>query len=212
MPLTRRRLAAGEDVLIDVRPHWSRLAAPVAALAAVIAGAITALVDGVPGWVDWPILALLVGSALWLVVRYLRWATTRLLLTNSRIIERRGVLARVSREMPLSALTEIGLRRSIFERLIGTGDLTVESAGRDGVEVFPALPRPAAIRDEIYAQMSEWRRGPGPRRYDQPPGRQGYPTTDSIPAQIEQLDRLRRQGAITEEEFAVKKAELLDRL
>ena len=215
MPLSRRRLAAGEEVLIDVRPHWSRLAGPVATLAGVIAGAIAALVVGVPAWTEWPILAALAGSVLWLVLRYLRWATTRLLLTNSRIIERRGVLARVSREIPLSALSEISLRRSLLERMIGTGDLMLESAGRDGSEVFTALPHPAVIRDELYAQMAEWRRGPGPgplayaaRTYGQP----GYPGPETIPAQIEQLDRLRRQGAITEEEFALKKAQLLDRL
>ena len=225
MPRSRRRLAAGEEVVLDVRPHWSCLAAPVAALAAVIAGAVTALVEGVAAWVDWPILAVLVVSALWLAVRYLRWATTRMVLTTSRIIERRGVLARVSRDIPLSAVTEVGLRRSIFERVIGTGDLMVESAGRDGVELFPGLPRPASIRDEIYSGIAEWSRGParvagygpagqgyGPPEQGYGPAGQGYGPAGSIPAQIDQLDRLRRQGAITEEEFAMKKAELLNRL
>ena len=202
MPSLRRRLAPGEEVVVDVRPHWSCLAAPVALLAAVIAGAVTALVDGAPAWVDWPILAVLVAAALWLVARYMRWATTRLILTSSRIVERRGVLARTSREIPLAAVTELRLRRGIFERMIGTGDLMIESAGPDSVEVFADLPRPAMIRDQVYAQMAEWRRppvGPGPR-------------ATSIPEQIDQLDQLRRRGAITEEEFERTKAQLLGRL
>lgn len=204
MPALRRRLAPGEEVLVDVRPHWSGLAAPGALLVAVIAGAVTALVDGVPSWVDWPLLVVLVGAAVWLLARYLRWSTTGLVLTNARIIERRGILARVSREIPLGAVSEIGVRRSLLERVIGTGDLLIESAGPDGVEVFTDLPRPTAIRDEIYAQMAGWTR-PAPG-YGPPPG----PT--SIPDQIDQLDQLRRRGAITEEEFERKKAELLDRL
>lgn len=205
MPALRRRLAPGEEVVVDVRPHWSGLAAPVALVAAVIAGAVTALAYGVPSWVDWPILVVLVLSAGWLVARYLRWATTRLVLTTARITERRGILARTTREIPLGALTELSLRRSIFERVLGTGDLLIESAGRDGFEAFTDLPRPALIRDQIYAQMADWR-APG-RAFDGP----AAPAT-SIPEQIDQLDQLRRRGVITEEEFVRKKSELLDRL
>jgi uncharacterized protein (DUF934 family) len=36
--------------------------------------------------------------------------------------------------------------------------------------------------------------------------------SDELPEQIEHLDRLRRSGALTEEEFQAKKAELLRRM
>lgn len=212
----RRRLDAGEDIVLDVRPHWWQLAGPVAVVAAVIAGAVTALVEGVSSWLDWLVLAVLIVSALWLLRRYVQWATTRLVLTSSRIIERRGVLARVEREIPLGALTVIDLRRSLFQRIIGAGDLEVGSAGRDGVDVFRGLPRPGAVRDDIYQQMETWRAGGS---MSPPAGRAdggGSPVPGqhpaSIPEQIDQLDRLRRRGVISEREFAVKKAELLDRL
>lgn len=195
--------------MIDVRPHWSVLAGPVSVLAAVIAGALTAVVDGVPTWVDWPILAVLVAAAGWMLVRYLGWATTRLVLTTGRIIERRGVLGRVSREIPLAAVTEIGVRRTLAERMLRTGDVIIESPARDGAEVFTHLPRPALIRDEIYAQMNAGRfGGPGPSFGG--PGPTGGGT--SIPEQIRALDQLRREGALTDAEFERKKAELLDRL
>lgn len=194
-----RNLAPGETVLLEVRPHWWYLAGPVALLAATIAGAIAALVEHVPGWADWPILGVLLLAALWLVGRYLRWVTTRLVVTSSRIIDRRGVLGRAAREVPLSAVSDIGYHQSIFERVIGAGDVLIESAGSDGQEVFPDLPHPATIHNEIFTAMQH--------------GRSGYPAAPAgIPEQIDQLDRLRRRGAITEEEFAAKKADLLDRL
>lgn len=195
--------------MIDVRPHWSVLAGPVSVLAVVIAGALTAVVDGVPTWVDWPILAVLVAAAGWMLVRYLGWATTRLVLTTGRIIERRGVLARVSREIPLAAVTEIGVRRTLAERMLRTGDVIIESPARDGAEVFTHLPRPALIRDEIYAQMNAGRFGvPGPSFGGPGPTGGGA----SIPEQIRALDQLRREGALSDVEFERKKAELLDRL
>lgn len=200
-----KRLAQGETVVVDVRPHWWYLAGPVVVLALVIAGAVAALVESVPGWADWIMVAVLAVAALWLVGRYLRWVTTRLVVSNSRIIERRGIFGRTGREIPLTALTDIGYRQSIFERIIGAGDVIIESAGRDGQEVFPDLPHPAAIHNEIYAQLqNRYYSGPGPSASSAPGA--------TIPEQIDQLDQLRRRGVISEREFETKKAELLDRM
>ena len=194
-----RNLAPGEKVVVEVRPHWWYLAGPVVVLAAVIAGAVAALVRHVPSWADWIILGVLALAALWLVGRYLRWVTTRLVVTTNRIVDRRGILGRTAREIPLAAVAYIGYHQSIFERVIGAGDVLIESAGRDGREVFPDLPRPAAIQNQIYDCMQRYRAG-----------YQG--STASIPEQIDQLDQLRRRGVISEAEFRAKKADLLDRL
>jgi uncharacterized membrane protein YdbT with pleckstrin-like domain len=186
-------------VVVDVRPHWWFLAGPVAVLAAVIGGSVAAIVAGVPGWVKWILLVVLVVAVGWMVGRYLRWYTTRLIVTSTRIIDRRGILRRSGREIPLTALSDIGYRQTIFDRVIGAGDVVIESAGRDGQEVFPDLRHPARIQNEIYSQMQRNRPGSAPA-----------PT--SIPDQIDQLDRLRQRGVITDDEFAAKKADLLKRL
>lgn len=187
--------------MVDVRPHWWYLAGPIVVLAVVIAGSAYGWSNSMAAAFDWVTIVALVLSAVWLVGRYLKWANTRLIVTNSRVVERKGVLGRRGREIPLSALTDIGYHQSIFERIIGAGDVLLESAGREGREVFPDLPHPATIHNEIYAQAEAWR-----RRIS------GPPPAASIPDQIDQLDRLRRRGVISDEEFASKKAQLLDRL
>lgn len=194
-----KHLARDETVFVDVRPHWWYLAGPVALLALVLVGAVAALVEGVPGWTHWLIAATLIVAGGWLVGRYLRWRTTRLLVTSTRIVERRGILGRMGREIPLAALTDIGYRQTIFERVIRCGDVVIESAGRDGQEVFADLPNPQAIHNEIYAHL--------PNR-----GGTGSPATPNIPQQIDQLDQLRRRGVISDEEFEAKKAQLLERM
>lgn len=188
-------------MVVEVRPHWWYLASPVAALAAVIVGSGFGWAESMPGLADWVAAAALVVSTVWLLGRYVRWANTRLVVTTSRVMERKGVLGRSGREIPVAALTNIEYHQSLFERLIGTGDLVLESAGRDGREVFPDLPQPEAIHDEIWAQADASRRGAA-----------GPAAPVSIPDQIDKLDQLRRRGVITEEEFAAKKAQLLDRL
>lgn len=201
MVFSRRQLNEGEEVVVDVRPHWWYLAGPAAVVVLVIAGAIAVVVASVPSWVGWVALAALVVAVGWLVIRYTRWVTTRLVVTTSRIIERQGLLARRGREIPLTALTNIGYHQTIFDRMIGAGDVLLESAGKDGQEVFPDLPHPGVIHNEIYKQMEIAR---GIRAAPAAP--------QSIGDQIEQLDQLRRRGLITDAEFEAKKAQLLDRL
>ena len=38
------------------------------------------------------------------------------------------------------------------------GDVVLESAGKESQEVFPDLPHPATIHNEIYRQLEAWRR------------------------------------------------------
>ncbi|HWE57859.1 MAG TPA: PH domain-containing protein [Acidimicrobiales bacterium] len=196
-----RNLAEGETAVVDVRPHWKYLALPIGAVALVIIGGIAALVDGIPGYAEWIIAAVLAVAVVWLVLRYLRWTTTRLIVTNRRIIDRRGILGRSNREIPISAVSDISYHQTIFDRILGAGDVNIESSARDGQETFPDLPHPAAIQNEIYAQIQARQVGGAPA-----------PAAPNIPEQIDQLDQLRRRGVISDEEFAAKKAELLGRL
>jgi uncharacterized membrane protein YdbT with pleckstrin-like domain len=198
-------LNSGEEVVVDVRPHWWYLTTPIAVLVVVIAASVFAAVKSAPSPAIWAALAALVLSASWLLHRYSRWTSTRLVVTTSRLIRRTGVLSRRGREIPLVALTDVSYRQTIFERIIGAGDLLLESAGREGREVFPDLPRPAQIQREIANQVDQIRRQVGG------PPLQAAPAS-SIPVQIEQLDGLRRRGLITDAEFEAKKAQLLDRL
>ena len=135
----------------------------------------------------------------------MRWKTIRLVVTNVRIMDRRGFLMRRCREIPIGALTNIGYRQSLFKRLIGAGDILIESAGRDSQEVFPDLPRPALIHNEIYRQLEMWRNGRTPGSGRTVPASGSGIDPPSIPGQIEQLDVLRRRGIISEAEFAAKK-------
>jgi membrane protein YdbS with pleckstrin-like domain len=206
MPFPARLLNDGEEVVVDVRPHWWYLAGPVLVLGLVIVGAITAAVLDASSWVDWVAIVALALAAAWLIGRYIRWASTSLVVTNCRLVSRSGVFVRNGREIPLAALTDISYHQSLLERLIGAGDVLLESAGREGREVFPDLPRPARIQQAIAAEVDRMRRGA-----PVPTGSAG-PGNWSISAQIEQLDGLRRRGLITDVEFEAKKTELLDRL
>ena len=115
--------------------------APPSALIIVLAGAVAALVE-IPSGPSWRWPRLLVVCVLWLAARYLRWATTSFAVTSERLVLRKGVLRRTSREIRLDSLTDISYSQSLMDRVLRCGDILLESPGRDSQEVFPDLPHP----------------------------------------------------------------------
>jgi len=213
MAFSTKQLNPGEVVALETHPHWKYLVAPIAGAAVVLIGACVALIVGAPTAVDYVVLVVLVVALGWLVLRYLRWRTTLLVITSSRLIHRSGVLSKDGREIPLDHLADISYRQTLLDRIVRCGDLVLESAGRDSEEVFPDLPHPAQIQNEIYRQLEQYKArwagqgAPAPAIPAVP-----SPRELSIPEQIDQLDDLRRRGVLTEQEFALKKAELLQRM
>ncbi len=219
MPFPKNLLTDDEELVLDLRPHWWYVA-PAGAYLAV------ALIIGLYVWLGggdntaWKALGFVVGIAILVAVanfvqRYARWTTTNFVVTNERLIARRGVIAKRGIEIPLDRINTVFFNQSFFERIIGAGDLGVESAGEGGRETFSDIRKPNLVQHEIYRQKENFEK----RRMVQMGQtfaanvpQAAAPSAASIPEQIEQLDRLRRAGTITEDEFQAKKADLLRRM
>jgi uncharacterized membrane protein YdbT with pleckstrin-like domain len=134
-------------------------------------------------------------------------------------------VAKFGREIPLERINDVTFSQSLFERLIGAGDLLLESAGEHGQSRFSNVRDPEAVQLEIYRQMeANDRRRAGyaatqphhPHPQPQPVAADRTPTPPTrAPSPLDDLERLanlRDRGAITEEEFQRMKRELLDRM
>jgi len=209
MPFPKHLLTEDEDLVLDLRPHWWFLAPAGVVLAIVSALGLGALVQAWWSPVEWVILVLWLGAVGYFGVHYLLWTTTNFVVTSERVISRHGVLAKEGIEIPLDRINTVFFNQSIFERIIGAGDLGIESAGEGGRQQFSDIRKPNLVQNEIYRQVEglEDRRL---RKLGEAAGGSG--TELSIPEQIEKLDQLRRQGVVTDEEFEQKKRELLDRM
>jgi uncharacterized membrane protein YdbT with pleckstrin-like domain len=204
MPFPAKLLGEGEEVVLDLHPHWWLLSGPVAAVIVVLAGTIAALAFGVPTAGLLVLTAILLLCLFWLLKRYAQWHTTNFVLTTDRIIHRVGVVAKHGREIPLDHINDISCIQGPFERILGAGDVVIESAGEHGQQRIEDLPKPARVQNEIYRQIDAGKS----RQADSVTGRREF----SIPEQIEKLDALRQRGVISQAEFDSKKTELLDRL
>ena len=183
MPLPRKLLTDGESVVIEVRQTWLVLGWPLVltVLAAVLAIAVVVAFPNASVGVGYFLLALVLLAGGWLGVRYLKWRTTNIVLTTTRILERRGVLTRQGVEIRLDRINELSYRQAFLERLVRTGSLVVEVGGETGVVSFDYLPHPASLQALVTEQIDALRRSRVPWSYQTyqqaPPGPAPTPPT-----------------------------------
>ena len=141
------------------------------------------------------------------------------MLTDRRVISRSGIVSKRGTEIPLERINNIDFHQRIWERVIGAGDLDIESAGKDGQSHFDNVRHPDMVQQEIYRQMEVnarrqacWSRRRGARPRPGARRRRSPCTTPDVADQIAKLATLRDQGRITPEEYEAKKAELLERM
>jgi uncharacterized membrane protein YdbT with pleckstrin-like domain len=215
MPFPRRLLNDGEEITLDLRPHWWFFAnhiftgVPLLVALLLIQSETHGDARRILYWI-WGVLALI--WAAWLGLQYLKWNFTHFVITTDRVLYRTGVLSKKGVEIPLERVSNINFRQSIWERSIGAGDLNIESAGRDGQSTFNDVRHPEAVQQELYKQMELYARKRA--SWSQPTPTAPAPTAagPSIPEQLEQLAGLRDRGVISVAEFETKKAQLLERM
>jgi uncharacterized membrane protein YdbT with pleckstrin-like domain len=211
MGFPRNLLADHEKVVFELRPHWMALVPSVLwTLALGVAlflgyAAVEAVVDGEPSTAKSVIGATVTLAWLWLaVLPTLRWYFTLFVLTSDRLITRSGVVAKHSREIPLERINDVTFSQSVFDRVVGAGDLLVESAGERGQTRIENVRKPEQVQLMIYKETED-----NNNRMMRPAAGSAEP---SIPEQIAALAKLNEQGALTDAEFQSKKQELLKRL
>ena len=217
MPYPENLIQQGETVALDLRPHWwyfSRnilTGIPLAIILIVVLGADADWVSKYGGVV---VGLVAIAWAVWLGLKYLGWRMTYFVVTSRRVIYRSGVVSKRGVEIPLERINNINFHQRLIDRVIGAGDLDIESAGKDGQSHFDFIRHPDGVQHEIYRQM-ETRNMPVAMMQQAPapaPAPAPAAAPPGVPEQIEQLAKLRDAGHITAAEFEQKKSELLGRM
>jgi len=207
VPFPKELLNAGEQVVLDLRPHWWYFARQGAALVVAILIAVISLVF-LPSPVMLAAAVLLAGTLVWFGWHYVKWSNTTFVVTTDRLIDRQGVFNRTGIEIPLERVNTVLFHQTLFERIIGSGDLVIESASEQGAQPVPNIRKPLQVQNQIYKQMEANEN----RKFDRFGAAAPQTPQQSIPEQIATLAELHRQGVLTDAEFQVKKQQLLDRL
>jgi len=152
--LPPKLLGADEYEVIHTRTHAKALVGPALVLimlgAAVGAGVALVPTEFRPiGQVAVAVLGTL-PLIWWVVLPFLRWRTTTYTVTNRRLITRRGVLNKVSLDVPLDRIHEVSQERSLSDRMFGCGTLQIQTAAEDGLVVLADVPEV----EHVHAEMT----------------------------------------------------------
>ncbi|MDP9341742.1 MAG: PH domain-containing protein [Actinomycetota bacterium] len=225
MPFPRRLLTSDEELVLDLRPHWIALVGPVAATIVLAAAVILGVThihghSGTKNVLRWVVAG--VGVVLFIaypVRRFIQWVTSHFVVTNERLIHRQGLIAKNSMEIPLDRINDVRFHQNVFERMIGAGDLVIESAGTRGQEVFSNVRHPENVQKVVYERSEGYTMkmqgstpapaAPAPATPAPAAPAPAAPAPPSVTEELQRLADLKDRGTITEEEFQAQKSRLL---
>ncbi len=214
-------LIPGETMILHSHPHWwyfwKQVAAGVGVLVLFVLWAAQDG-DGAIRTLTWWLLVL--GFVVWAintVYQFVQWQTTRFAITDQRVAYQSGVIRRSGVSIPINRITNVNFDQSIIARMLNNGIVTIESAGETGDSIFENIPNPEHVRNVIFKQVDVDKESDSTRDADAlaealrdrlpPPG--GADTPPTTQERLEQLEQLRSDGLVNDDEFELKRQEIL---
>lgn len=124
-------------------------------------------------------------------------------LTNRRVIQQAGVLNKRSMDAPLDKINNVEHWQTFWERILGYGDVEIDTASEHGATRFHNIARPLEFKNAIVAATEAYR------------SRRFAPAAASGPSGAERLRQLKAlldDGLISPEEFEAKRRRLLEEI
>ena len=208
MPWPEDALTGDETIVTSFRQHWKVVFIP-ALVTLLLLIVLAATVSFTPwGWLEILLALLLLAALIWFVIRpAVDWWVTRYVLTTERLMTRKGLIAQSGIEIPLERITNVNFSQTFWERLLGAGDLLVESAGTTGQSRFANIPRPDNFASVLY-NVREQRT----LALQSGSAAASEAASDDAIDKMRRLKELHREGVISEGEYEEKRRKLLDEI
>lgn len=197
------QLQPGEEVVY--RAHVTRISLVpwIAGLALVVAGAAVA-------WQYAPEPAILLAAgalalflAATILVKLVVLRSYEHVLTNRRMIQQTGVFHKRSMDAPLDKVNNVEHQQTLWGRILGYGDVEIDTASEHGCTPFKDIARPLEFKSAIVAATEAYR------------SRRLAPMAPAAPSGAERLRQLKAlldDGLISQEEFEMKRRKLLEEI
>lgn len=198
----KEHLQEGEQILYVARATRITLVPLVLLLVLVAAGS---------GWIWYVTVepaALWIGLAATAVIsvvllqRVIVLASNRYILTDRRVIKQTGIINRTSVDSYLDKINNVEHRQSVWGRMLGYGDVEIDTASETGMTRFPMICKPLDFKRAVLAASQDARVG----RFNAPAA------APSNAQKIRDLKQLLDEGLISSEEFEAKRKQLLAEL
>jgi uncharacterized membrane protein YdbT with pleckstrin-like domain len=194
----RKLLSPGEEIVAEFKPHWTAILGPlgITILALLLVIFLAFFTTGALS--VWGPLAV---AIVWIVLTIrglINWLTTNHIITNERVIHRTGFISKAGKEIPLEMINTVSFNQSVFERMVRSGDVTIESAGEQGQTLYRDIPQAEEKKNLIYKARED-------RMLTLERGGQGVSRAE----QLQILSKLHDEGRLTDAEYEAQKQQVL---
>ncbi|HEX4900344.1 MAG TPA: PH domain-containing protein [Pyrinomonadaceae bacterium] len=147
-----------ENVVFTVRP--TLLFVKIGYVAAIVGAIVLTILLAMVSFIDIPIyLSLPIALALLLIPAYyhIRRNMVRYTLTDSKIEIDYGLIARTTRNVPLSKIQDVTVSASILQRILGFGDVVIDNASEfGGSTILHNINNPRHYADLLLRELRRW--------------------------------------------------------
>jgi uncharacterized membrane protein YdbT with pleckstrin-like domain len=202
-------LGENEKVLFVTHQHWLVLAGEILletllSIALIAAVSLMYFLQIIKNPLIFLGLLLLIFPLLSLFRDVLIWSNRKYVVTDRRVIQLAGVFNKNVTDSSLDKVNDVKLTQSFMGRMLGYGNIEILTASELGVNLFTHIGNPIQYKAAMINAKEKLERAPAPSAPTRP--------APNLADLLTQLDALRQHGVLTEEEFQVKKADLLKKM
>lgn len=203
----RTVLKKDEKILLIIRQHWIRLVLPI--FVWLVAAVLLIVFAGTTGFI------ITLAAALYPVFEYLNWKNNLWCVTNLRVVDETGFFSRYSKESPLDKINNIEYDQNIWGRILGFGNVDIQTAAELGETTYELIHHPKLLKDTITHAQEEYKKAQISNQATQLAQAIAKSTVAAQPSQqmiadeLQKLFNLYQQGGITQEEYQVQKVKLI---
>jgi uncharacterized membrane protein YdbT with pleckstrin-like domain len=159
VPYPDKMLAEDEEIVRHLHPHWLTVFWPVVRFLLIVGAASFGAALIPPSAQQGTLRLVVLGLAVVLVlitvvVPLLRWRTTHYVITTHRLLFREGIVARSGRDLGLSRITDVSYTQTLWERIIKSGTITIQSAGEHAT-VLTRIPDSDGVQQLLNHMVEE---------------------------------------------------------
>ena len=154
MAFPDKLLTRDEEIVEHLHPHWITLVPATRWLVVIFVASGVGIAFAPDGNAQKPVILLIIVAALallcWLTFApWIRWRTTHYVVTTQRVLIRRGVLRHTGRDIGLARINDVGFVLTLWDRMVGAGTLTIESAGEQGQQRLVNVPHAQRVQQTL---------------------------------------------------------------
>jgi len=94
-------------------------------------------------------------GALWTIAKHMEQRLTVMKIEGDKLRYEKGLLSKTTRTIQIAKIQDVLVEQSIGQRILRTGDLSIETAGETSRLTMANIDRPQEIADSLLAKAHE---------------------------------------------------------